>query len=1349
MAEEPAWGRAGPLSVTLAQQRLGLGVNVASPRRYVFTGGGTGGHVMPNLALMREIREAEPGAILVYLGREEDRPFLSSWKGWEQEIRFVAIRARPPASLRSWRAFLLFLTCLTLGFLKAVWTLARLKPHVVTATGGYASVPTILGAAFLRRRIFLHEQNAAPGRANRFLSRFATKVGVSFQETLKAFPPNKATLTGYPVRRRFERVDRQQARRELNIPQDHRVVFVCGGSQGARSINRACIDGLSHLLGENLPITVIHSTGRFDTEDYNAWQDRRARLDAAILTDEQRGRIFMRQFFDHVEVPYAACDVVLSRAGAGTIMEIATLGLPSVLIPKGDARDTHQEENARAMKSIGASVVISERLYDTDDGTETRVHGDDMGRQVRKLLADKESLEAMGRRAVSIVVTDAARRGADVIRQLARRRPAASNQREQRLVGEITDSNGNTTELLFGTNTVGHRDSADVRLPSPAGGTRVLIRRIGATPKDTRFILIVRRGKALCNGTVVQGEVVLSPGAHVELGGNSLIFNATLRTIEVASGNTRGTFQRVAASGIGTLISRVFGLGREVVLATMFGVGRVMDVFAAALTGANFLRRVFAENAVDSAFLPTYMTLERGGRPKEATQLFRGVFWSVLAITCVVTATAIATASTWVPWLVPGFADASKTGMVSDTIRLTQTMLPYLVLISAAAVLGAFLKAHNRFAVTAWSSAMFSVGVVAGALCVPRWGIVALGWGVLAGGVGQLGLHVLAVTRRSFRRESRFDLKPSLAANNPGMRKVRATAPKILADVGISKVATIVDLVIVSSLAIGHTSVLYFSMLIFQLPFALISQSINSVALRDFSEGVASRDAPRCRRLVATGVNWNVFCLLPATALMIVLARPLVDLLLSYHNFSASDAHNVAVALQCYSIGLLGWGLQGLFGRLYAARLETGQAALINVGAVILNVALSLAFVRMGYGFSGIAMGTSYAFLANGVFRLWHMNRNLRRDQAGAITLGDIAPSFLRAAAATGVATVVAFLAFQAVDGFSALPQFFSRVFVFAVPAAFGIISFGAAATLLHSPQMEDIWARAQRLLPSAHNKPFDASRVNVYCAPPLQLLQLAKHHADIVRNANLNTRIRSLLGRSDWRQRNIGVKLVGLLGISTLSSEVVRILTDRTPSSRLRRLMGSPYEEPGFVRREAAKTLSALKKHDEAIESALLEGLRDPYYEVRAASAHALGEIAELLSPEARRGAYRRLVDLSDGKNFEVAAAAIRTLPCLALDRSILGVLESFHYHVNWKIRLAVVDAYSQLEKRDIIDDVAHLRIRLDDILITSEGFEPSFPLKRKLNQAVERLSQVADKTSPPTNEDNDSGEDSQEEGA
>lgn len=1319
---------------------------MGSPRRYVFTGGGTGGHVMPNLAMMREIREAEPGAILVYLGREEDRRFLDSWKDWESEIRYVSVAARPPVSPRRPYAAALFLLALTAGFLRSLWTLVKLKPHVVTATGGYASVPCVLAAAVLRRRIFLHEQNAIPGRANLFLSRFATAIGVSFAETIGVFPKGKAQLTGYPIRRRFTRCDREEARRELNIPPGHRVAFVCGGSQGARSINRACIEGLPYLLGQDEPITIVHSTGRYDTPGYHAWQDSRSRLSTVALTEEQRGRFIMRQFFDRVEVPYAACDVVVSRAGAGTIMELATLGIPSVLIPKGDARDTHQQVNAFTMKDCGAADVILERLYDTDAGTETRVHGDELGRHVRSLLSDEEKLDTMSHRAVDIVVTDAARQNSDAIRRLARRRPSVAPKHRQRLVGTVQDTEGETTELLFGVNTLGYRSSADVRLAQRARGVRAHIRRVGTTPQDTRFILVVRRGTVTCNGCQVDKEVRLNPGATIEIGDNSLVFNAAIRVIEDDS-PTSGTFNRVAASGMGTLASRLFGLGREVVLATSFGLGRVMDIFAASLTGANFLRRVFAENAVDSAFLPTYMTLEKSGRSTEARQLFRGVFWSVLAATCLVTVAGVATAGTWVPWLVPGFADSAKGGMVADTIALTQVMLPYLVLISAAAVLGALLKAHNRFGVTAWSSIMFSIGVVIGALCVPRFGLLALGWGVVAGGAGQLGIHLIAVTRRSFRRESQFTLQPCLAWGNQGMRKVRATAPKIVADVGISKVATVVDIVIVSSLAIGHTSVLYFSMLIFQLPFALISQSINTVALRDFSEGVASRDARRCRRLVASGVNWNVFLLLPASALMIVLARPIVDLLLSYHSFSASDADNVAIALRCYSIGLVGWGLQGLLGRLYAARLEMGQATVINIGAVLLNVGLSVLFVRMGYGFSGVAMGTSYAFLANGAFRLWHMNRNLRRDRAGAITLGDVAPSFLRAAAATGVATVVAFLAFQAVDGFAALPVFFSRLFIFMVPSFFGVFAFGAAATLLHSPEMDDILARLHRILPRAPEGHVDASQVNVYCVSPNKLLRLAKESPDTIRNASPNQRIQDLLNRADWRHRNIGVKLIGLLGITALSGKLVSILTNRTPSSLLHRCLGDPFQERAFVRRNAAHALGRLKKHDEAIEEALLLGLGDPYYEVRAASAHALAGIAEFLSPEGRVAAYDRMVELAHERNFEVAAAAIRGLPAVALDRAILDELKTFHYHPNWKIRLAVVEAYNKLEWRDISEDVDLVLKRLDDVLVTGEDFDPTFPLKHRLSLTVERLTKARSDTKSEPGRDGKTEE--REEGA
>ena len=284
----------------------------------------------------------------------------------------------------------------------------------------------------------------------------------------------------------------------------------------------------------------------------------------------------------------------------------------------------------------------------------------------------------------------------------------------------------------------------------------------------------------------------------------------------------------------------------------------------------------------------------------------------------VVTVVGAVTASLWMPIVAPGFV--SK-GLIPDTVALTRVMMPYLVIVTVTAVLGAVLKAFDRFAAPSYASIMFSLGIIGGALLYPTFGLLSLGYGLLAGGLGQLLVHIAAY-RRGPGRANDVAWRPEIHWNDVGMRRVRSTAPKVGLDVVISKVGSLVDIALVSMLVTGAASILYFAMLLFQLPFALISQSINTVALKELSEAQANASKEQARRLITEGIGWTIFLLLPTSAFMIVMAEPIVDLLLRYGRFDAQGAASVALALQCYSIGLVGCGLQALTGRFFAARNE-------------------------------------------------------------------------------------------------------------------------------------------------------------------------------------------------------------------------------------------------------------------------------------------------------------------------------------------------------------------------------------------------------------------------------------------
>ncbi len=364
-------------------------------RRYLLTGGGTGGHVYPAIAIADELRRREPEAAFLYVGvkgKAEEK--IAPKRGYE--IRFVSSEGWPGG--RPSLALLRFAWRLGVGVLQAILILRRYQPHVIIATGGYVSAPIMLAWVLLRRlkltqaRAFVHEQNLMPGRLNLLIGKLADRTGVSFEESRRYLP--QAEFVGYPVRKEIVGTTQAEARERLKLPADARVVLAFGGSQGARTINRALIDALPRLL-QDPKIWVIHGVGRLDSPLYRAEQDTHARFSALTLSEEQRKRYQTYAYLDPIEDYYAAADLVVGRGGAGTLTEMAVCGLASLIIPKANLPGDHQVRNARALQDGAAADVVYEHAQRTEEGLIDVVSGDELAVAIERLLQDPERLAKM------------------------------------------------------------------------------------------------------------------------------------------------------------------------------------------------------------------------------------------------------------------------------------------------------------------------------------------------------------------------------------------------------------------------------------------------------------------------------------------------------------------------------------------------------------------------------------------------------------------------------------------------------------------------------------------------------------------------------------------------------------------------------------------------------------------------------------------------------------------------------------------------------------------------------------------------------------------------------------------
>lgn len=368
----------------------------------MLSGGGTGGHVNPALAIAEGIRRKEPNARFCYLGvRGKAEAVIVRRAGYP--LYFVSSTGFP--GLRPSFQTLRFLVKLTLGVAQSTVLLLWFCPRWVVATGGYVSAPVILAALLLRlvglgqTRIFLHEQNSIPGQLNALLGRWVDRVLLTFPQTLSFFPRN-GCVVGYPIRHSIVQKSREEAAANLSfqVPSDRWVIFAFGGSQGARTINRAVVDALRCLLPYRDRLFIIHGTGLAQSDQYDPAADTESRL-LNVLSPEERvlldGFYYRQDYFHNIADVYAVSDLIVCRSGAGSLNEISCLGKPALLIPKANLPGDHQVMNARAMKHGGAAEVLFEDTVVEEGRVLEKLLGEVLAERVLRLMNDPGRLREM------------------------------------------------------------------------------------------------------------------------------------------------------------------------------------------------------------------------------------------------------------------------------------------------------------------------------------------------------------------------------------------------------------------------------------------------------------------------------------------------------------------------------------------------------------------------------------------------------------------------------------------------------------------------------------------------------------------------------------------------------------------------------------------------------------------------------------------------------------------------------------------------------------------------------------------------------------------------------------------
>lgn len=349
--------------------------------RVIVTGGGTGGHIYPALAIAKGILALEPESQILYVGTKEG---MEARLVPEAGIEFQGVSGQGLPRKVS-------IETLKVGAksFKALWEtkqiLKKFKPDLVVGTGGYVSGPVVLTAAFFRIPTLLHEQNALPGITNKVLARFVRRVMVTFPESIAHFGVGKKlVLTGLPVRSEIGKVSRIEGARRMGLHPGRLTLLVTGGSRGARSINQAMLDVLKQL-NSRPDIQVIWATGKATySETLKALED------SGINWKRKNWKVL--EYLKDMPEALACTDLFIGRAGATTLAELMVAGKPMILIPYPFAAENHQEYNARALEKDGAARVILDQ----------ELTGESLWKMIEDLLGSPQKINKMAEAATEL-----------------------------------------------------------------------------------------------------------------------------------------------------------------------------------------------------------------------------------------------------------------------------------------------------------------------------------------------------------------------------------------------------------------------------------------------------------------------------------------------------------------------------------------------------------------------------------------------------------------------------------------------------------------------------------------------------------------------------------------------------------------------------------------------------------------------------------------------------------------------------------------------------------------------------------------------------------------------------------
>lgn len=420
-----------------------------------------------------------------------------------------------------------------------------------------------------------------------------------------------------------------------------------------------------------------------------------------------------------------------------------------------------------------------------------------------------------------------------------------------------------------------------------------------------------------------------------------------------------------------TLLSRITGLLRETLKATLFGAGVQMDAFEAAFRLPNLLRRLFAEGAFSQAFVPI-LAEYRQQRGSAATRKLVGDVGTLLTFVLIVVSIAGALAAPWLVYLLAG-GFARTPGKVALTAEMIRIVFPYIGFVSLVSLAAGVLNVHRRFAIPAFTPVLLNVSIIGSAILLARFvdpPIKALAWGVSLGGVAQLALQIRPLMKLGMLPRLGFDWR------DPGVRRVlRAMAPAILG-VSAAQISGLINTQFAALLGDGRISWITYADRLMEFPSALLGVAIGTVLLPSLARHHSDADHAQYSSLLDWGLRLAVLLALPAAVALALLALPLVSTLYQYGRFSVADVVQTRMALLGYCVGLPGIILVKILAPGFYARQVMTTPVKISFFTVLVTQALAVVLAwPLGMDQAGLTLATSFGACCNAGLLLWMLLR--------------------------------------------------------------------------------------------------------------------------------------------------------------------------------------------------------------------------------------------------------------------------------------------------------------------------------------------------------------------------------------